>query len=115
MKTKYYYISLEAFKDYRSTLSSARKGISLTKLELADLDTLFSPHIQDKKFIASIHRALNLDCSLSSLYNYIDKGYLTARNLDLARKVSFRPRKKKQIPKDTKAIKNRTLEDLKNI
>lgn len=112
-KTKYYYKALIAFKNYRNTLSSSREGISLTELELANLDALVSPQIQDKKSIASVHKILNLNCSLSSLYNYIDKGYLSARNLDLARKVSFRPRKKRQIPKDTKARKNRTLEDFK--
>lgn len=112
-KDKYYYRSLTAFKDYRNVLSTAREGISLTRLELADLDTLISPHIQAKKSIASIHRALKPNCSLSSLYNYIDKGYLTARNLDLARKVAFRPRKKREAPKDTKARRNRTLENFK--
>ena len=112
-KTKYYYKALIAFKNYRNTLSSSREGISLTELELSNLDALVSPQIQDKKSIASVHRILNLNCSLSSLYNYIDKGYLSARNLDLARKVSFRPRRKRQTPKDTKARKGRTLEDFK--
>lgn len=111
--TKHYYRALIAFKNYKNTLSTSREGISLTELELANLDSLVSPQILDNKSIASIHKFLNVDCSLSSLYNYIDKGYLTARNLDLARKVSFRPRKKRQTPKDTKARKNRTLEDFK--
>lgn len=77
------------------------------------MDSLVSPQILQNKSIASIHKLLNVDCSLASLYNYIDKGYLTARNLDLARKVAFRPRKKRQTPKDTKARKNRTLDDFK--
>lgn len=113
-KDKYYYRALVAFKDYRSSLSSSREGISLSKLELANLDRIVSPQLLNNKSIASIHRMLNINCSLSTLYNYIDKGYFSARNIDLARKVSFRKRKKRQLPKDTKARINRTYEDFKN-
>lgn len=111
-KTKYYYRALIAFKDYKTSLSESRQGISLTKLELSNLDALVSPQVLNGKSIASVHRLLNVDCSLSSLYNYVEKGYLSVRNIDLARKVSFRPRKKRQTPKDTKARKGRVLEDL---
>ncbi len=113
-KDKYYYRALVAFRDYKSDLSSSREGISLSKLELAELDSIVSPQILNNKSVASIHRMLKIDCSLSTLYNYIDKGYLSARNIDLARKVSFRVRRKRQTPKDTKARKNRTYEDFTN-
>lgn len=110
-KNKYYYRALIAFKNYKSTLSAAREGISLDELELANLDAIVSPQVLAHKSISSIHKHFNTGCSLSSLYNYIEKGYLSARNIDLPRKVSFRPRKKRQTPKDTKARKNRTFKD----
>lgn len=34
-----------------------------------------------------------LDMSVRTLYNYLDQGILTARNIDLKRKVKFKPRK----------------------
>lgn len=110
-KNKYYYRALIAFKNYKNTLSTAREGISLDALEIANLDAIVSPQILANKSITSIHKHFNINCSLSSLYNYIEKGYLSARNIDLPRKVSFRPRKKRQTPKDTNARKNRTFKD----
>ena len=35
-------------------------------------------------------------CSEKTLYNYIDHGFFDARNIDLPRKVRYRPRKKEQ-------------------
>ena len=35
--------------------------------------------------------------SSCTVYSYLDKGYLTARNLDLIRKVGYRPRSKKAV------------------
>lgn len=110
---KFYYRALIAFKSYKSDLSTCREGISLNELELAKLDSLISPQVLNGKSIASIHKNLSTDCSLSSLYNYIEKGYLSVRNIDLPRKVKFRKRKKRCTPKNTKARQNRTYDNFK--
>ena len=110
---KYYYKSLLAFKDCKSNLSSSREGTSLSELELANLNDILTSQILKGKSVAIIHKNLKTECSLSSLYNYIEKGYLTVRNIDLARKVKFRKRKKRSTPKDTKARINKTYNDFK--
>lgn len=110
---KFYYKALIAFKSYKSDLSTCREGISLNELELAKLDSIVSPQVLNGKSIASIHKNLSTNCSLSSLYNYIEKGYLSVRNIDLPRKVKFRKRKKRCTPKDTKARQNRTYDNFK--
>jgi len=47
-----------------------------------------------------------------TIYNYIDKGLLTAGNLDLPRKVRYRKRKSKKIVKvDKKCHQGRSYED----
>lgn len=110
---KFYYKALIAFKSYKNDLSNCREGIALNELELAELDSVVSPQVLNGKSIASIHKNLNTDCSLSSLYNYIEKGYLSVKNIDLPRKVKFRKRKKRSLPKDTKARQNRTYDNFK--
>lgn len=43
-----------------------------------------------------VNYADTLMCSEKTLYNYIDHGFFDARNIDLPRKVRYRPRKKEQ-------------------
>ena len=56
-----------------------------------------------------------LPVSQRTLYNYIDSGRLSVGNLDLRRKVGYRPRKKKQAPTEgflnQKYRQDRTYED----
>ena len=50
--------------------------------------------------------------SLSSLYNYINQNQLSARNIDLPRRIRFPTRKSKRTPpKDTSIRKGRTYDD----
>lgn len=37
-----------------------------------------------------------IPCCMKSLYNYIDQGLFTVRNIDLPKKVKYRARKKKK-------------------
>ena len=60
--------------------------------------------------IIANHPELNI--SVKTLYNYIDQGLLLARNVDLKRKVKFKPRKchKTQIT-DREVFNGRTFQD----
>lgn len=50
-----------------------------------------------------------IDCSIRTLYNYIDHGYFTAINLDLPRKVRYKKRHKiRKAPENTGYRENRT-------
>ena len=80
---------------YREMLISSREGINQTPDSIIKMDTLVSPLIQKGQSIAHIysHHAKEIGCSRRTLYNYIDKSVLTARNIDLRRRVKYKQRK----------------------
>lgn len=109
---KYYYRALTSFNQYKNTLSISRQGINLSEEDLCKLDSIVSPLIKQGQTISHIYQTQNLKCSKSSLYNYIDKNQLSARNIDLPRRVRYSKRKTKRFPpKDTAIRKGRTYED----
>lgn len=109
---KYYYRALPSYNQYKNTLSVSRQGVNLSDDELCELDKIVSPLLKQGQTIAHIYQTQDLKCSKSSLYNYIDKNKLSARNIDLHRKVRYSKRKSKRtIPKDTAIRKGRTYED----
>lgn len=92
---KYLYNADYANKEYREKLHDCRKGINLTRDELVALDELVSPLIKKGQPIVHImqeHRD-EIPCAERTLYRYIDKGYLTARNIDMRRTVRYKKRK----------------------
>ena len=100
-------------RKYRETLSSSRAGINLTKKELHQKDMIISPLIlngQSPYHILANHP--ELDMSVRTMYSYLDMGLFSARNIDLKRKVRFKPRKchKTQIT-DRSVFKNRLYSD----
>ena len=91
---KYRYDAIFANRKYREALSSSREGISMTKSELRQKDKIVSQLIfQGQSPYQIITNHPELDMSVRSLYSYLDKGVFTARNIDLKRKVKFKPRK----------------------
>ena len=73
---------------------------------------IVSPLIKQGQTISHIYQTQNLKCSKSSLYNYIDQNQLSARNIDLPRRIRFSCRKsKRNPPKDTSIRKGRTYDD----
>lgn len=112
---KFYYRSLASFNSYKTNLSESRQGISLSEEELSNLDNIVSPLIKQGQSISHIHSTQELPCTRATLYNYIEKNYLSVGNLDLPRKVRFRKRKKHNSkPKDSTIRKGRTYEDFLN-
>lgn len=94
ISTKYDYNAEAAHRMYTERLSVSREGISLTRKQLHAIDAVVKPLIlqgQSPYMIIANHPELGI--SVSTLYNYIDKGVLLTRNIDLKRKVKFRPRK----------------------
>ena len=110
---KYHYNSKAAHRRYSDQLSSAREGINMTTRELHQLDMLITPLIaqgQSPYQILTNHPEINL--SVRTLYQYINDGHFTARNIDLKRKPKFKPRKthKAQIT-DRAVFVGRTYSD----
>ncbi len=111
---KMYYRAKYADDMYHETMSDSRKGIDMSIEELNTLDNIISPLLKRGQSIAHIHQAHNdeINCSKRTLYNYVDQGILTAKNIDLPRKVRYKPRKKSLTPtKDQTYRKDRTYED----
>ncbi|MCR5547112.1 MAG: IS30 family transposase [Lachnospiraceae bacterium] len=95
---KYRYSARKADVLYHDNLTSSRVGISLTPEEMEDLDNLVSPLLLQGQSVQAIffNHKDEIPCSESTLYNYIDQCYLTARNIDMPRKVRYKTRYKHQ-------------------
>ena len=92
--SRYRYNARIADREYKEQLRDARTGISLTKHELVEKDKIISPLIfQGQTPYQIITNHPELDMSVRTLYSYIDMGLFCSRNIDLKRKVKFKPRK----------------------
>lgn len=83
-------------KQYETLRSESRSGITIDEAEVQRLNDLISPLIQRGQSIHHICSS-NVDaimCSEKTIYNYVNLNLFSARNIDLPRKVSYRPRKK---------------------
>nr|WP_295680258.1 IS30 family transposase [uncultured Lachnoclostridium sp.] len=83
--------------------------------KMQEIDMIVSPLLRKGQSLSPIYASHGgeLGCSRRTLYKYIDLRVFTARNGDLPRKVKYKPRKKRSIPKATKraARLGRTYED----
>ena len=110
---KYRYDARFADRKYREKLSGSRAGINMTRHELHQKDMVITPLIfQGQSPYQIITNHPELDMSVRTLYSYLDKGILSARNIDLKRQVKFKPRKvhKTQI-KDRSVFIRRMFSD----
>ena len=92
---KYFYRAKDADSSYEQLKHDCRQGINLTPEERASLDQLVSPLIlkgQTMDHIFTEHKEA-IPCSERTLYRYIDAGILSVKNIDLPRKVKYKPRK----------------------
>lgn len=111
---KHFYHAAAAYSEYRNVLTEARSGISLSEDEVKHLNALVSPLImrgQSLNHICANNRD-SLMVSESTLYRLVDYNLFSARNIDLPRKVRYKPRKHKKIFKVDKGCRiGRTFKD----
>ena len=91
----YFYRAKYAEDSYQEVKSSSRSGINQSPESLEKLDKLISPLLKQGQPLSHIyltHRE-EINCSQRTLYNYIDLRCFSAVNLDLPRKVSYKPGK----------------------
>ena len=112
---KRYYKAKAAQLDYEKLLVDSRIGISTSPEEIKRLDGILKPLIDRGH---SVHHILanNRDTIMFSektIYNYIEIGALSIKNIDLPRKVRYRPRRKIQMgyKVDKKCLKGRKYND----
>ena len=104
--------------EYEEVRSESRQGVNLTKEELDRITAIVKPLIEKGQSLYAIwaeHKD-ELMCSERTLYSYVDQGLLEGvKNIDLVRKVKFRPRKKKKdtLKLDKKCRIGRTMQDFR--
>lgn len=115
---KAHYYADKAQTEYEEVRSESRQGVNLTKEELDRITAIVKPLIEKGQSLFAIwaeHKD-ELMCSERTLYTYVEKGLLEGvKNIDLVRKVKFRPRKKKKdtLKLDKKCRIGRTMQDFR--
>ena len=114
-KIKYVYVASEAQKKYETSLVSTRQGSNISEEALTKLDNLVTPLIKQGQSVKLIYRNHKdeIPCSVNCLYNYINCGLLSAKNIDLPRRVKYKERNKNnsKTKKDYSYRIGRTYED----
>ena len=113
---KPYYSALDAHTIFIERVAEARSGIVSNEVEIARINALIAPLIRQGQSIHQIyvHHKDELMCSEKTLYNYVDACLFDVRNIDLPRKVKFRPRyKKTEFKVDRKCRHGRTYDEFK--
>ena len=112
---KSYYKGKVADSKYKEILISSREGLNITSQGLKRIDNIISPLIFKGQSLSHIftHHKDEINCCERTLYYYFDKNAFTARNIDLPRKVKYKPRKKSTNPiiKDSTCRVGRTYND----
>ena len=98
---KHFYSASAAYQEYQDNISEPHTGISYSEDDLKHFDSVIAPLLKQGQ---SLHHicAANEDTLMVSertIYRLIDGSMLSVNNLDLPRKVRFRPRKKKRTLK----------------
>lgn len=110
---KYYYRATTAHREYKTVLGEARAGINISEEDLKILDEQVSPLIlqgQSPYTILRNHPEIGL--SEKTIYNYIDLGALSVKNLNLPKKVAYKVRRvHKTESTDTSIFEGRTFKD----
>lgn len=116
-KNKAFYIAQTADTTSQELLVSCRTGINQSPADIAILDDLISPLLKNGQSLAHIYafHGHEIPCSRKTLYNYIDQGVFTARNIDMRRKVRYKCKPRKTGTRISLAAKEfrigRTYED----
>ena len=96
IKDKYVYSAPYADAAVSRRRSESRQGIRLTDEQKAFVDELVTRLVKKGQPLTHIYaeHEAEMPMSLRSLYNYIDSGELTIKNIDLRRKTGYRQRRK---------------------
>lgn len=96
--TRYYYRANEAHVRYLSVLKDSRSGIHMSPEQLQELDAFLSPLIKNGQPLSHIFSSYEdlLPCSRKTIYNYMDLGLFSVKNIDLPRRVRYKIQKKRR-------------------
>lgn len=93
---QYKYIASTAQKKANANLINSRKGIDIDSEEFKKLDSIIKSGVDNNKSIYQIKIENNdvIDKSITTLYRYINNGYLTTKRIDLPYAVKYKKRKR---------------------
>jgi len=96
IKDKYIYTAKYADAAVSRSRSESRKGIRLTDEQRTFVDELVTRLVKKGQPLTHIYaeHEAEMPISLRNLYNYIDAGELTIKNIDLRRKTNYKQRRK---------------------
>ncbi len=117
---RFFYDYSIAQNDYNQLLTESRNFIYSTKSEINDINSKIKPLIVDNK--QSINQVIInhpelINVSKSTLYRYIDNGFVDIKNIHLRRKVSLKYKKEEKntkIKRDPEIKIGRTYKDFLN-
>ncbi len=94
---KRFYRANVAQNEYRHTLSESRKGFYIRRAEAKRMEQIISNPILHGQSVHHVYLAHKDEITISerTIYTYIDGGVFKLKNIDLPRKVRYRPRRKK--------------------
>ena len=98
-KNHAYYTATRANHLAAKTLSISRSGFHTSPEEFERIGAIIKPLLargQSLNHIYATHKD-ELGISIRTLYNYIDSGVMSVRNIDLPKKVVYRNRRKKRV------------------
>ena len=93
--TKYKYDAQKAQNKADNNLIISRKGIDIDSDEFQRLDKIIKNGIDNKKSIyqITIENKEEINKSVTTLYRYVNNGYLTTKRIDLPYAVTYKKRK----------------------
>ena len=96
-KDKYIYSAKFADAAVTRRRSESRQGVRLSDEKKEELDELVTRLVKKGQPLTHIYaeHENEMPVCLRTLYNYIDEGALSIKNIDLRRKTGYKPRKKK--------------------
>ena len=109
------YSATHAQREYEAVRSECRQGLQITEDEVMRLDFIISPLLMKGQSLhhICINHADEIMFDERTLYNYVDTGIFTARNIDMPRVVRMGRRKKikDRFKVDKKCRIGRTYQD----
>ena len=111
---KKFYRANIAHNEYRHKLSESRKGFYIRRAEAYRMGQIIVKPILNGQSVHHVYLAHKDELTISerTIYTYINGGVFELKNIDLPRKVRYRPRRKKiEFKIDKHCREGRTYED----
>ena len=111
------YDPADAHERAHLVISEARTGIMSNEDDIKRINRIISPLVKNGQSLHQIYldHVDDLMCSEKTLYNYVDARLFDVRNIDLPRKVKYRPRyKQPEFKVDRGCRIGRTYTDFQN-